>query len=93
MPDTASILTQLDKLRASVQDLALPDRERYEPSCAVGQVVTRERKRQKLTQKQLADLAEISTLTVQKIESGRSNTSFATVERVLSVLGKSLWIK
>ena len=85
-------LARLKKVVTELEDLGL-SKERYESAAILSEVITEERKKQRITQKQLGELADLSTVTVQQIESGKRTASFANVEKVLNVLGKSLWIK
>jgi transcriptional regulator with XRE-family HTH domain len=51
-----------------------------------GQLVAAHRKRRKLTQARLAELAEISTDMIARIESGASGARFQTVEKIAAAL-------
>lgn len=52
----------------------------------VGSNVRRQRTRQKLTQAKLAELAELDTRTIQKIEAGDINLLITTVGRLKAAL-------
>ncbi|MFD3509521.1 helix-turn-helix domain-containing protein [Nocardia sp. NPDC058666] len=56
----------------------------------IGAKVRAERRRHRLTQEQLAEVADTSTRTVRDIEHGRGSTSIATVAAVADVLGLTL---
>ena len=56
---------------------------------AVGQNVREQRKAAKLTQERLAELAELSPRTVQKIEAGRLNILVTTLRRLRAGIGCS----
>ena len=57
-----------------------------------GDNVRRERCARNLTQDQLAELAEISTRNLQKVEAGELNILFTTVVRIQLAL-KCVWKK
>jgi transcriptional regulator with XRE-family HTH domain len=57
-----------------------------------GDNVRRERYAQGLTQDQLAELAEISTRNLQKVEAGELNILFTTIVRIQLAL-KCVWKK
>lgn len=48
------------------------------------------RKRRKLTQKDLAEMAQITSRTLNDIELGKGNPSYATIEKLLDILGYKL---
>ncbi len=58
-----------------------------EASKEVGSAIRAARKRHRLTQPQLAELAGISERTVRDIEKGSASVSFAAVIAVAAVLG------
>jgi predicted transcriptional regulator len=69
--------------------LSLKERQRLK---AFGGNVRRERCAQGLTQDKLAELAEISTRNLQKVEAGELNILFTTVVRMQLAL-KCAWKK
>ncbi|GAB2648435.1 helix-turn-helix domain-containing protein [Nocardia goodfellowii] len=58
----------------------------------IGQAIRAERRRHRLTQEQLAELAGTSTRTVRDIEHGTGTTSIATVATVADVVGLRLGV-
>jgi len=54
---------------------------------ALGQNVRQQRKAANLTQEKLAELADLSPRTVQKIEAGRLNILVTTLRRIKSGIG------
>lgn len=56
-------------------------------------MVKTRRKDQKLTQRDVARRAGVSTSTVSRIENGKGGSSFDTIDRVLGVLGLNDWME
>lgn len=54
--------------------------------------LTAARKEKKMTQKQLGDLCGLPQSAIARIEKGENSPSIATVTKVLSALGKRLYI-
>lgn len=54
--------------------------------------LTAARKEKKMTQKQLGELCGLPQSAIARIEKGENSPSIATVTKVLSVLGKRLYI-
>jgi transcriptional regulator with XRE-family HTH domain len=54
---------------------------------AVGENVREQRKAVKLTQEKLAELADLSPRTIQKIEAGRLNILITTLRRIRAGIG------
>lgn len=65
----------------------------YNSTESLGNLIKMERKKQKMTQRELADLCGLSAPTVAKLEKGDKRASLENIERVLTVLGRSLWIR
>ncbi|WP_067699442.1 helix-turn-helix transcriptional regulator [Nocardia jejuensis] len=59
---------------------------------SIGDAIHAARRRHRLTQEQLAELAGTSTRTVREIEHGSGSTSIATVAIVADVLGLTLGV-
>ena len=53
----------------------------------IGHAIKTRRKTLSLSQNDLAEMAEVSLATVKNIERGAGNPSFATIEKLLEVLG------
>ncbi len=92
MANLNECLERLRQVVTELEDLGLPESP-YQSTELLGDVISEERKKQKVTQKELGELADLSTVTIQQIESGKRTASFANVEKVLNALGRSLWIK
>lgn len=60
---------------------------RMEPQEALGEAVRQLREERGLTQRQLADAADINPTWVSHIESGRTNPAWGTVARLAGALG------
>ncbi len=58
----------------------------------IGDAIRMARRRHRLTQEQLAELAGTSTRTVREIEHGSGSTSIATVAAVAEVVGLELGV-
>jgi transcriptional regulator with XRE-family HTH domain len=57
---------------------------------SIGQIIKNRRKALRITQPHLAELAQISTNTLYKIERGQSNPSLAILSKLAEVLGMEL---
>jgi transcriptional regulator with XRE-family HTH domain len=60
---------------------------RLEPQQALGRVVRRERNARGLTQKQLAEAADLDVTWLSRLERGSTNPAIGTVRRVADALG------
>lgn len=58
-----------------------------EPQEALGEAVRQLREQRGLTQRQLADAADINPTWISHIESGRTNPAWGTVARLAGALG------
>ena len=56
----------------------------------LGQALKRRRKTLKVTQPQLAELADISVNTLYKIETGQANPTFDTLDKIAGILGMEI---
>lgn len=80
-----------DYKAAALQDPEV--RAAYEamaPEFELAKSMIRARLAKKLTQKQLAEKAGVSQTVITRLESGDSNPTFATINRVAQALGKEL---
>jgi y4mF family transcriptional regulator len=59
----------------------------------LGAIIKNRRKQLKITQPHLAELAEISTNTLYKLERGQGNPSLEVINKLLEVLGMELKIE
>jgi len=56
----------------------------------IGEVIKNRRKELKITQPHLAELANVSTNTLYKIERGQANPSLEIINKIAEVLGMEL---
>jgi y4mF family transcriptional regulator len=54
---------------------------------SIGKSIKNRRKELQITQPHLAELAQVSTNTLYKIETGQANPSFEVLNKIASVLG------
>ncbi|TZF85720.1 helix-turn-helix transcriptional regulator (plasmid) [Pedobacter sp. BS3] len=59
----------------------------------LGRIIKTRRKELRITQPHLAELAQISTNTLYKLERGQSNPSLEVLSRLANVLGMELTLK
>jgi transcriptional regulator with XRE-family HTH domain len=59
----------------------------------LGKMIRSQRHRIPLSQQELADLANLSRTSIQRIEGGIETTEFSTILKVLKVLNMSLELK
>lgn len=57
---------------------------------SISKTIKNRRQELKLTQAYLADLAEVSTNTIFKIENGEANPTVAVLEKIAAVLGMEI---
>lgn len=60
------------------------------PSQWIGQRIREERRRQSLTQEQLAMVANVATRSLHRIETGEAQVRFDVIVRILAALGLEL---
>jgi len=82
----------VERLRAELESLREKAEERPSPIGHHGEVIRKTRKRQGLTQAELAALAGIGTATLKRLEAGGKDVTFANLVKVLDALGIGLWI-
>jgi transcriptional regulator with XRE-family HTH domain len=63
---------------------------RMEPQEALGQAIRRLRQERALTQRELADAADVNETWISHIEAGRTNPAWGTVVRIAVALGVSV---
>lgn len=61
-----------------------------EPQEALGQAIRELRSERSLTQRQLADAADVNETWISHIESGRTNPAWGTIARIAAALGVSI---
>lgn len=56
----------------------------------IGQLIEQRRNHMRITQRQLADMAEIGVNTLYKIETGQANPTLESLLKIVDVLGMEL---
>ena len=64
----------------------------FETGPAIGDFISARRKAGRLTQRELAELAQVGTRFVSELERGKTTARMGEVNRVLAVFGKALGI-
>ncbi len=59
----------------------------------IGQLIQQRRDTMKVTQKQLAEMADIGINTLYKIETGQANPTLESLERITDVLGMEITLQ
>jgi len=59
----------------------------------IGETIKKRRKELKITQPHLAELAEISTNTLYRLECGQGNPSLEVLEKLTEVLGMNITLE
>jgi len=92
--DTQSLLDELQlRIQTAQRQAVLTERAaNFSPIEEVGQRIRAERKRQKLTLKNLCDLSGVAYATLNKIEQGHPSARLDSITGVASALGMQLWI-
>ena len=62
------------------------------PADNIGEVIRETRDKQGLTQRELGELAGVTTVTLSKLENGHSSVQMSTLKDILFALGLKLWI-
>ena len=62
------------------------------PADNIGEIIREARGKQGLTQRELGELAGVTTVTLSKLENGNSSAKMSTLKDILSALGLKLWI-
>ena len=83
--DLSAVLSQWEKLK-ELENVA-----QYYSIDSLPRVIKAARKRDGLTQQDLADMIGVSTGTLKAIESGKGNCTFANIQAVAAALGVKLW--
>lgn len=58
----------------------------------IGEIIREARGKQGLTQRELGELAGVTTVTLSRLENGYSSVQVSTLENILTALGLKLWI-
>jgi transcriptional regulator with XRE-family HTH domain len=59
----------------------------------IGQIIKNRRKELNITQPHLAELAQISTNTLYKLEKGQGNQSIAIINQLMEILGMEIIVQ
>jgi transcriptional regulator with XRE-family HTH domain len=59
----------------------------------IGQLIQQRRDTMRVTQKQLAEMADIGINTLYKIETGQANPTLESLERITDVLGMEITLQ
>ncbi|MGA9572913.1 MAG: helix-turn-helix transcriptional regulator [Lysobacterales bacterium] len=62
------------------------------PADNIGEIIREARGKQGLTQRELGELAGVTTVTLSRLENGYSSVQMNTLKDILSALGLKLWI-
>ncbi len=59
----------------------------------IGQLIQQRRDTMRITQKQLADMADIGINTLYKIETGQANPTLESLQKITDVLGMEITVQ
>ncbi|MUP46483.1 XRE family transcriptional regulator [Gramella sp. BOM4] len=59
----------------------------------IGRIIQERRDHMRITQKQLADMADIGINTLYKIETGQANPTFESLQRITDILGLEITLQ
>lgn len=59
----------------------------------IGQLIQQRRDHMRITQQQLADMADIGINTLYKIETGQANPTFESLHKIVDVLGLEITLQ
>lgn len=59
----------------------------------VGQLIQQRRDHMRITQQQLADMADIGINTLYKIETGQANPTLGSLRKITDILGMEITLK
>lgn len=59
----------------------------------IGQMIQERRDHMRITQKQLADMADIGINTLYKIETGQANPTLESLEKIVNILGMEITLQ
>lgn len=59
----------------------------------IGQLIKQRRDHLRITQKQLADMADIGINTLYKIETGQSNPTIESIQKISDILGMEITLQ
>lgn len=59
----------------------------------IGQLIQQRRDHMRITQQQLADMADIGINTLSKIESGQANPTLGSLQKITDILGMEITLQ
>ena len=59
----------------------------------IGQLIQQRRDHMRITQQQLADMADVGINTLYKIETGQANPTLGSLEKITNILGMEITLE
>ncbi|SFN87246.1 helix-turn-helix domain-containing protein [Salegentibacter flavus] len=59
----------------------------------IGELIQQRRDHLRITQKQLADMADVGINTLYKIETGQANPTFKSLQKITDILGMEITLQ
>lgn len=59
----------------------------------IGELIQQRRDHMRITQKQLADMADVGINTLYKIETGQANPTFESLQKITDILGMEITLQ
>lgn len=59
----------------------------------IGKLIQQRRDHMRITQQQLADMADIGINTLSKIESGQANPTLGSLQKIIDILGMEITLQ
>lgn len=59
----------------------------------IGQLIQQRRDHMRITQQQLADMADIGINTLYKIETGQANPTLGSLQKIIDILGMEITLQ
>lgn len=59
----------------------------------IGRLIQQRRDHMRITQKQLADMAEVGINTLYKIETGQANPTLESLQKIVDILGMEITLQ
>lgn len=59
----------------------------------IGELIQQRRDHMRITQKQLADMADVGINTLYKIETGQANPTFISLQKITDILGLEITLQ
>jgi len=97
MHDMETIEALLEKIRSQYLEATrmatlAETAQGLRPADNIGEIIREARDKQGLTQRELGELAGVTTVTLSRLENGYSSVQMSTLKDILSALGLKLWI-